>query len=119
MKDRKIPGRGFQDIEHFFLSTDGKGDGGPGSNDTVVEKQVETDCSESLEKSGTQHRKTSETLDLTIAKLEVLKQACLGAAQRIDEKIDSRVWYQGAAAIVQEAISTLSETRNPSDSSGS
>ena len=124
MEEKKIPARGFQNIEHFFLSTGGERDNHSNTADAIAVKNVDTDHSDCMtavdpamlnktEMYGIKHRRAHEGIGSTVAKLEVLKRSCQGVALQAERSCDNTVWFQGAAAIIQEAICTLSEVMKP------
>ena len=124
MDDRKIPSRGFQNVEHFFLSGSSKKDMESKAADASTGNNVDADHSDGLatiepasRNETEQHRIISSRengrICSTVAKLEVLKRSCRGVALQAEGTSVNNVWFQGAAAIIQEAISTLSEVVNP------
>ena len=124
MEEKKIPSRGFQNIEHFFLSTRGERDRDSTTADAITEKNVAKGHSDSLaapgpttpndlEKYRTEYRKANECIGSTVAILEVLMRSCQGAVHQTEGTSDKSAWFQGAASLIQEAITTLSEVMNP------
>ena len=124
MEDKKIPARGFQDVEHFFLSGSTNVDMDSKTVDAIVGKDVGADHSYGLaaaepvvlaetEKYRIEQHRANACIGSTVAKLEVLKISCQGVAFQAERNSDSCAWFHGAAAIIQEAISTLSEVIHP------
>jgi hypothetical protein len=124
MEDKKIPARGFQNVEHYFLSSSSKVDMESKTVDDVTGKKADTDPTDGMasaepamlnetEKYRIKPNRANECIGSTVAKLEVLKISCHGVALQAERSRDNTAWFQGAAAIIQEAISTLSEAINP------
>jgi hypothetical protein len=174
MEDKKIPSRGFQNVEHFFLSgsskdmesiaadaatgnnvdadhSGGLAKTGPASLNETEQHRMNSAKLDSVQSSldgdktlypqkgdidtssnsphtrkkvdvldrGSQHRRANDCIGGTVAKLEVLKRSCRGVALQAEGTKANNVWFQGAAAIIQEAISTLSEVLNLSENNDS
>jgi hypothetical protein len=49
----------------------------------------------------------------TVARLEILQRSCQGATLAEERPSDSTLWFRGAAAIIQEAMATLSAMIHP------
>jgi hypothetical protein len=81
-------------------------------------KQIPLRCSDVSDR-GSKHRQANDCIGSTVAKLEVLKRSCQGVALQAERTSDNSAWFQGAAAIIQEAISTLSEVINPAGNNNS
>ena len=130
MDDRKIPSRGFQNVEHFFLSGSSNKDMESKAADASTGNNVDADHSDGLatiepasRKETEQHRmkpgRANDCIGSTVAKLEVLRRSCRGVALQAEGTSVNNVWFQGAADIIQEAISTLSEVINPAGNNDS
>lgn len=130
MEDRKIPSRGFQNVEHLFLSGSSKKNLESKAADASTENNLDGEQSEGLAtiepanfNETVQHRmkpsRANDCIGSTVAKLEVLKRSCRGVALQAEETSANSVWFHGAEAIIQEAISTLSEVMNPAENNDS
>jgi hypothetical protein len=130
MDDRKIPSRGFQNVEHFFLSGGSKQDMESKAADAGIGNNLDAGQSDGPARTGQtnlneteQHgsipSRANEGIGSTVAKLEVLKRSCRGVALRTEGTNANNAWFRGAAAIIQEAISTLSEVISPAENNDS
>jgi len=106
MNDKNDPPRSLEKICHYFLTGETPADQGPGApvgNAIINEATLVPSCSI--------HQLASEydRIESTVAQLYVLRDSCKGMyyTQYPDNDI---IWFKGAAAILQDAITNLIRT---------
>ncbi len=92
MQAHKKPSRSFNEVSHFFLSSE-----------------------ESSNKESKENKYDSKLIIENVSKLEVLKNSCLGIELRNGQVNMNAAWFQGAYALLQDVVNSLSETLKPSE----
>lgn len=106
MDAKKEPQRGLEKVYHFFLTGDAPPDTASGVS---LPGKDQNGKNSSTQKGPPQHDAEYDRLETTVAQLYVLKDSCAGMyhTKNPDNNI---IWFQGAAAILQDAITDLIKT---------
>jgi len=106
MNDKKEPPRGLEKVYHFFLT----GETPPNHpTETPVGNGIKDEISHYSKSSAHQHDIEYDRLENTVAQLYVLRDSCKGMYYTQNPGNDL-IWFQGAAAILQDAIMNLIKT---------
>lgn len=106
MNDKNAPSRGLEKVCHYFLTG-----GAPSSpeSDTSDSNRIAREIVPFPKSSMQRHPVEYGLLENTVAQLYVLRNSCKGMyhSQSPD---DDTVWFEGAAAILQDVITDLMAT---------
>jgi len=106
MNDKKEPSRGLEKVYHFFLTGNAPSDllsETPAINGIKDEKHMDSKTNINM------HGVEYDRLEHTVAQLYVLRDSCKG--MHYTQNPDTNpIWFQGAAAILKDAIMNLMKT---------
>ena len=106
MDAKKEPQRGLEKVYHFFLTGDAPPDNDPRVSLPIKDQNTENQFAQ---KGPRQHIAEYDRLENTVAQLYVLRDSCAGMYHTKNPD-NNLIWFQGAAAILQDAITDLIKT---------